>query len=209
VNGPVEVLSGLYAGSLTPPPVRPAEPFVVFAARLIPEKRLALALEAIALARQKLPDLTARIFGRGPMWADGQARIEALGLQGHVHMFDFVERSVLEDAMARALCLLHPSEREGYGLVVVEAAALGAPSILVAGEDNAATELIEEGVNGFVVAAPSAELLADAIVRAHVAGAPLRRSTQDWFKAHAARLTIDASLQKVVASYSSPAALTG
>ena len=50
--------------------------------------------------------------------------------------------------MRRALCLLLTSRREGYGLVVVEAASHGTPSVVVAGEDNAATELIEEGVNG-------------------------------------------------------------
>ena len=55
--------------------------------------------------------------------------------------------------------MLLPSRREGYGMVVVEAAARGTPSIVVAGEDNAATELIEEGVNGFV--APSADAECD------------------------------------------------
>ena len=38
-------------------------------------------------------------------------------------------------------------------MVVVEAAARGTPSVVVAGEDNAATELIEEGVNGIVARA--------------------------------------------------------
>ena len=42
-------------------------------------------------------------------------------------------------------------------MVVVEAAARGTPSIVVAGEDNAAVELIEEGVNGFVVASADAQ----------------------------------------------------
>ena len=53
------------------------------------------------------------------------------------------------------MCLVLPSRREGYGLVVVEAAALGTPSVVVRGPDNAATELVEDGKNGFV--APSAD----------------------------------------------------
>ncbi len=48
------------------------------------------------------------------------------------------------------MCMLLTSRREGYGLVVVEAAARATPSVVVAGEDNAATELIEEGVNGTI-----------------------------------------------------------
>ena len=52
--------------------------------------------------------------------------------------------------MARATCLLLPSTREGYGMVVIEAAAKGVPSVLVAAPDNASTEHITDGVNGFV-----------------------------------------------------------
>ena len=46
--------------------------------------------------------------------------------------------------------LVNPSAREGFGLVVAEAAADGTPSVVVAGEDNAAAELVIDGVNGFV-----------------------------------------------------------
>ena len=65
--------------------------------------------------------------------------------------------------MGRAMCMVLPSRREGYGLVVIEAAARGTPSVVVEGPDNAAVELIEEGVNGVVAASASAEDLAAAI----------------------------------------------
>jgi len=48
--------------------------------------------------------------------------------------------------------LVNPSAREGFGLVVAEAASRGTPSVVVAGEDNAAAELVVEGENGFVAA---------------------------------------------------------
>jgi glycosyltransferase involved in cell wall biosynthesis len=94
-----------------------------------------------------------------------------------------------------------PSSREGYGLVVVEASSCGTPSIVVAGEDNAATELVEDGVNGFVVQDSSPDQLADAIVRVHEAGAAIRGSTADWFARNARRLSLDASLDRVAESY--------
>ena len=97
--------------------------------------------------------------------------------------------------------MLLPSRREGYGMIVIEAAAQGTPSIVVAAEDNAASELIDEGMNGFVVAEASPDAIAEAIVRASEAGIALRQSTADWFAANAARLSIDQSLQKVLASY--------
>jgi glycosyltransferase involved in cell wall biosynthesis len=103
--------------------------------------------------------------------------------------------------MRSALCLLLPSRREGYGLVIVEAAARGTPSVVVAGEDNAATELIEEGVNGFVASAPDAATIAEAIVCVHEAGMALRESTAEWFAANARRLSLESSLQVVLESY--------
>ena len=86
----------------------------------------------------------------------------------------FVEQEVLEHALASALCLVLPSRREGYGLVVVESAARGVPSVVVAGPDNAATELVEEGVNGFVAPSAEADDLAAAIVRVYDGGPELR-----------------------------------
>ena len=56
------------------------------------------------------------------------------------------------DALSTALCLVLPSRREGYGRVVIEASARGVPVVVVAGPDNAATELVEEGVNGTIAA---------------------------------------------------------
>ena len=81
-----------------------------------------------------------------------------------------------------------PSRREGYGLVVVEAAARGTPSVVVADPDNAATELVDEGVNGVVAASAAPDDLADAMVRVHEGGAVLRKSTADWFARNAQRL---------------------
>jgi glycosyltransferase involved in cell wall biosynthesis len=201
VNGPVVSLTGGYGGELAPRPVQQADPTVLFAARLIAEKRLPLALEAIAIARRTLPELKGVVFGRGPGFEEGKRLIEALGLSDVVEMRDFVERPVLEATMQKALLLLHPSGREGYGMVVIEAAAYGTPSLLVAGEDNAASELIENGVNGFVVSEPSAEGLAAAIVDVWHAGPPLRLTTAAWFARNAERLSIANSLERVISSY--------
>ena len=114
----------------------------------------------------------------------------------------FVATETVDELMGRALCMLLPSRREGYGLVVIEAAARGTPSVVVAGPDNAAVELIEDGVNGVVARSVSPEDLAAAIVRVNDAGEPLRRSTAAWFTANAHRLSLERSLESVVRSYS-------
>ena len=108
---------------------------------------------------------------------------------------------MLERALSSALCLLLPSRREGYGRVVVEAAARGVPTVVVEGPDNAATELVEEGVNGAIARSAEADDLAAAIVRVHRAGHELRRSTLDWFRQNAERLSLDRSLATVLEAY--------
>ena len=127
--------------------------------------------------------------------------IGELGLDGHVSAPGFVEREVLEEALRSALCLALPSRREGYGLVVVEAAALGVPTVVVEGPDNAATALVEDGVNGFIAPSAAPEVLAAAIARVHAAGPELRRSTLDWFRRNRERLSLERSLETVLDEY--------
>ena len=173
--GELTRLEGQYAGAPAPPEPLPARPVAVFAGRHIPEKRVPALVPALARAREQVPELRGEIYGDGPERERVLAAIATAGLEGCVSAPGFVEQEVLEQALATALCLVLPSRREGYGLVVVEAAARGVPSVVVAGPDNAATELVEEGVNGFI--APSAEPddLAAALVRVYDAGPELRR----------------------------------
>lgn len=187
-----------------PPPSRQplaADPVVLSVARLIPEKRVASVVPAVAIARRRLPNLQAILVGDGPERGRVSRLAAALGLDGIVALLGFVDEAVLDAALDRALCLILPSRREGYGLVVVEAAARGTPSIVVAGPDNAATELVVDGVNGVVAASASAVDLASAILRVHAAGMPLRETTAAWFAANAERLTLAGSLDAILAAY--------
>jgi glycosyltransferase involved in cell wall biosynthesis len=203
LRGDVTVLRGLYAGALSPPAPLPAEPLVVFAGRHIPEKRVPAVVPAVVHARAHIPELRARLLGDGPDRPAVLAAIAANRLEDAVEAPGFVSSEEVEQQLARALCLLLPSRREGYGLVVVEASSLGTPSVLVRDADNAATELVEQGVNGFVAASAAPKDLADAIVRVHAAGAELRASTADWFARNAERLSLDSSLDAVAARYRS------
>jgi len=201
VRGDVTVLEGEYAGPLEGHTPLPAEDVVVFAGRHIPEKRAPAVVPAVKAAAARIPGLHARILGDGPQRPAVLAAIAEHGLEDVVEAPGFVATEDVEAALARALCLVLPSSREGYGMVVVEASAAGTPSVLVRAEDNAATELVENGVNGFVVDSADPAALADAIVRVHAAGGELRASTAEWFAAHAERLSVASSLERVAAGY--------
>jgi glycosyltransferase involved in cell wall biosynthesis len=201
LRGEVEVLEGEYWGATEPRALRPAEPVMLFAGRHIAEKRPVAVVEAFAVAKRSLPDLRCVMLGRGPESDAVRTAIAAHGLADLVDAPGFVPAERVEVEMSRALCLVHPSSREGYGLVVVEAAAHGTPVILVRGEDNAATELVEDGVNGYVVDNASAECLADAVIRIQRDGDALRQSSVAWFARNAHRLSIGASVARVVGRY--------
>jgi glycosyltransferase involved in cell wall biosynthesis len=122
-------------------------------------------------------------------------------LGGVVEAPGFVDATVVEHALERALCLALPSRREGYGLVVLEALAKGTPAVVVRDDDNAATEFIAEGENGYIAPSASAEDLAGAIVRVHEGGQDLRESALAWFRRNATRLSLVHSLDVVLQSY--------
>jgi glycosyltransferase involved in cell wall biosynthesis len=203
VRGEVTVLRGQYVDEADPQVERygAAEPVVVFAGRHIPEKQVPAIVPALARARESAPELRAEIYGDGPERARVVELVRSLGLEGAIALPGFVEHGRVHAALRRALCLVLPSRREGYGLVVVEACAAGTPAVVVAGPDNAATELIEEGVNGFVAASSSPEDLAAAILRVRDAGPALRESTAAWYAANARGLSLADSLERVAAAY--------
>jgi glycosyltransferase involved in cell wall biosynthesis len=206
LRGELMMLAGEYAGPLEPSPPETAEPRVVFAGRMIPEKRAPLGVAGVAAAAGRIPGLRGIFFGDGP---ERGAVLEAIAAEARTVALaapGFVDSAEVDAAMRKALCMLLPSRREGYGMVVVEAASRGTPSVVVAGEDNAATELVEEGVNGFIVAEASAEAIAAAIERVHEAGMALRESTAAWFARHAERLSLEHSLQVVLESYGASSA---
>jgi glycosyltransferase involved in cell wall biosynthesis len=206
LEGEITLLSGEYVGGLEPGAAESGveqepEPLIVFAGRLIPEKRATLGVEAVAAARHRIPGLRAVFYGDGPERARVLEAIEQHGLEGIVEAPGFVSGERVEAHLRRALCMLLPSRREGYGMAVVEASACGTPSVVVAGPDNAATELISESINGVVVGRPDAQLIADAILHISRGGDAMRHTTIEWFAANAARLSLEGSLDSVLAAY--------
>lgn len=204
LRGDAVPIGGLYAPGETEPtgsPEVPAEPLVLFAGRLIPEKRAELVPAVVAALRARHPSVRGVIIGDGPSRSAVEEAIEAAGVSGVVEMLGFVDASTVQNAMGKASCLLNPSVREGYGLVVIEAAAQGTPVVVTEGPDNAAVELIDCGINGWVAPGADpveiAQFVSDIIER----GAEMRESTLAWFRTNSPQLRIDRSSRTVVGTY--------
>lgn len=200
--GEVVVLRGEYDGPLHVDRVITAAPLVVFAGRLIPEKRVELAVASVAAARTLVPGLRAIFYGDGPERAALDRAIRDYGLEDVASAPGFVSSERVQADIRRALCLLLTSRREGYGMVVVEAAAAGTPTVVIAGDDNAAVELIVPRINGLVVERAEANSVAHAIKSVFDFGSELRAATGQWFDENAPTLMLDASIAEVLDRYS-------
>ena len=137
---------------------------IIFAGRLIREKNLDLLLRSVDLVRREHPDVRCHIIGEGPERERIQRLIEDLRLEENVRLEGFLQMQ--EEVFARmkaSRVFVLPSEREGFGIVAIEANSCGLPVITVTQPQNASCDLIIEGKNGFVCQ-PAAESIAEKIM---------------------------------------------
>ena len=116
------------------------ESFLVFASRLVPYKRLDLAIEVAHKCNQPLV-----VIGQGPMMASAQAK--ALQLGAEVIFLGFVSRRLMISVIRLAQAMIFPAI-EDFGILPVEAMALGTP--VLASCIGGTTETVKHGVSGFL-----------------------------------------------------------
>jgi glycosyltransferase involved in cell wall biosynthesis len=186
----VEPVALLEPVQLESAPAHKRAPMVLFVGRHIADKRIDRLPAAIALLLRTRPDVTLVVAGSGPETATLERAVAEAGVAGSVQLVGRVSDARLAELMGTAAVLVNPSAREGFGLVVAEAAAYGTPSVVVAGEDNAAVDLIDEGINGFV-----------ALERALDSGTALQASTRSWFARERLSRSLGGSVDEILARY--------
>ncbi|MCC6313979.1 MAG: glycosyltransferase family 4 protein [Thermomicrobiales bacterium] len=194
-------IGGIYTGPSIAATLESPEPLVLFVGRHIPEKRAPAVVEALAIVRRERPEVRATIVGDGPDRPNVAAAITRHGLREAVTLPGFVSDAELNRLLRRAACLVLPSWREGFGLVLLDAIARGTPVVTVAAPENAASELVVAGVNGTIAASASAEDLGSAILSVMSAGMPLRESTARWWVEQAPRLSAAAGYAQILTAY--------
>jgi glycosyltransferase involved in cell wall biosynthesis len=105
-------------------PPKESRPTVVFCGRMVSYKRPGDVVRAVARARRDLPELRLWMIGNGPQL--GRLRATA---PPWVKYHGRVSEETKLDLMARAHAHVATSVREGWGLVVTEAAAVGTPTV--------------------------------------------------------------------------------
>ena len=143
----------VHNGTTRPVPVdggRTPYPSLCVLGRLVPHKRVELALGALARLAPEHPGLRLSVVGHG--WWDAKLREEAerLGVVDRVDFLGHVDERRKAEVLAQSWLLVVPSLKEGWGLVVVEAASHGTPAVAYTGAGGLA-ESIVDGVTGALV----------------------------------------------------------
>ena len=118
-------LADLEAGRLLGPK-RPVE--LLHVGSTISRKRIDVLLEVFAAVRKTRPDARLVRVG-GPFTAEQRVYARELGIGDAIVVLPFVDRATLAAVYRHATVALLPSEREGFGLPVVEALACGTPVV--------------------------------------------------------------------------------
>lgn len=125
---------------------------ILFAGRLLEYKGIDLLIDAVQLLKKKYPKIRCILVGNGPEESHIDHMIEQKDLKSNIHRFDFYEKDYdIYALMKSTKVFVLPSKREGFGMVVIEANSAGVPVVTIQYKDNAAKDLIIEGVNGMVV----------------------------------------------------------
>lgn len=132
---------------------------IISVGRLLPHKRVEFAIEALLHLRRTWPDATLAIVGDGPERARLERRASELGLCSAVQFFGKLPHAEqVYGLLKSSRILVAPSEREGFGIAVIEAWACGIPAVVCAGSENAMPELIDQPFKGRVAAASATSI---------------------------------------------------
>lgn len=142
----------LFQSAPTKPPMN--DPYYLIVSRLVPYKRVDLAIQACLVLQRHLV-----IVGTGT--EERTLRMIA-GYSPLIHFLGYVTDTDLVSYYQHCTALLYPAE-EDYGISAVESLAAGRPAVVYAKSGNA--EVIEDGKTGIIMQKQSTEELVSAMQR--------------------------------------------
>jgi glycosyltransferase involved in cell wall biosynthesis len=151
------VPEGLNFKPLSKVPEKEGFPVVAYVGRLKRAKRPDHAVRAFRIVKEKIPEAELWIIGEGYFRRDLE-KITTEGVRFFCGLSDWERRELVK----RAWVLANPSVREGFGLNVVEANALGTPC--VAYDVAGLRDSVNNNETGLLAEAGSVEDLADKLV---------------------------------------------
>ncbi|CAM3055946.1 N-acetyl-alpha-D-glucosaminyl L-malate synthase BshA [Filibacter tadaridae] len=139
--------------------IKPHEKVIIHISNLRKVKRIP---DIIMSFKEIIKSVDAKmlIVGEGPEKLKMEALVKKEGLQNNVIFTG--KRDDLPELLAMSDVMFHLSEKEAFGLVLLEALACGLPS--VATNVGGIPEVIEDGVNGFLVSLGDVKTAAEKVI---------------------------------------------
>lgn len=189
------------------PPAAPEPGLVLAVGEPKPRKGFDVALEAFAAVHARLPQ--SRFVIVGPYAPSSRfvsqlhERIHSLGLQEAVTLTGAVSHDELVGWYSRAAVVVMPyrsvgRDFEGFGLVLLEAGACGAP--VISSRDSPAEEIVAHGESGLLVPPGDVAALESAMVRV-LTSPDERRRLADGNRGRAAEMTWERSTAQLIDVY--------
>ncbi len=147
----------------TPDVLRAETPTFLYVGRLKRYKGIDTVLRALAAVRKAGHDVRLEIAGRGDDAERLQGVAARLQLGSAVQFLGFVDEAAKRDLLRRAWAVVFPSEKEGWGIVNVEAAACGTPAI--ASDSPGLRESVIADETGVLIPHGATAALTDALIR--------------------------------------------
>jgi glycosyltransferase involved in cell wall biosynthesis len=128
-------------------------------------KRLDLLLSAFVQVKEKIKNSRLMVVGQGDLLRQHQRTAELLHIQNCTSFHTDVGDDKLPDyyASADVFVLPSPTEMEGFGIVILEAMAVGTP--VIASDRCGGAFTIKESGSGLLYRAPDVDDLADKIIK--------------------------------------------
>lgn len=135
---------------------------IVFVGRLHPVKGVRYLLQAMKIVHAEMPDAKLILVGDGEERENLESLTNSLGIRECVEFAGKVPHERIQDYMNQAEVFVLPSLSEGFPVTILEAMACGLP--IVATNVRGIPNIVEEGVNGYLVNVKSPDEMAERIL---------------------------------------------
>ncbi len=156
--------NGIIAPHRTSLPVKEKNKTIIFLGAISQDKGITDAMHIFAALKRNDPQFQFWVVGRGdePYIQKLKKLSAALGIENNVTFWGYTDEKKKFSLLARAHLLLHPSVREGWGLVIIEAASQATPAVVY--NVPGLKDSVKDGVTGIVVKEKIPENMVRAII---------------------------------------------
>ena len=133
---------------------------LIMTGRIVPVKRIDIFLQALKIVMDKLPEVRAVVVGEGVLLNNLQQLAVDLGIDNNVNLLGYQDDLI--SWLQKSKIFVLTSDSEGLSLSMMEAMMCGLPAVVSNVGDLG--DLVEDGINGYLVPRRSPELFAERII---------------------------------------------